>query len=111
MDNPDFVFLANTKSFRRLLSWYGFKFSIFSTSKVKFFKKEIYLRIEDKFFIDKIAYINFVADSYSSFVNRKLDSQSYFTLSVITDYTNRYLFEVDINMLINFKLLQKTYKK
>ena len=50
MDNTDFVFVANTKAFRRLLSSYDFKFSILSFSKVKVCKKETYIRMSDNFF-------------------------------------------------------------
>lgn len=45
MNNTDFVFVANTKAFRRFLSLYDFKFSILSFSKVEICKNEIYLRV------------------------------------------------------------------
>lgn len=77
MNNTDFVFVANTKAFRRFLSLYDFKFSILSFSKVEICKNEIYLRVADSFF-KKSAYINFVpSDSKIT---------SYFTITVI-DYS------------------------
>lgn len=100
MDNTDFVFVANTKAFRRLLSSYDFKFSILSFSKVEICKKEVYLRMADKF-LKKSAYINLVP-FYGG-------TTSYFSVTVI-DYSNKsyYVFskKVDIDLLVNYKLVE-----
>lgn len=100
MDNTDFVFVANTKAFRRLLSLYNFKFSILSFSKVEICKKEVYLRMADNFF-KKVAYINLVP-FYGG-------TTSYFSVTVI-DYSNKsyYVFskKVDIDVLVKYKLVE-----
>lgn len=100
MDNTDFVFVANTKAFRKLLLLYNFKFSILSFSKVEICKKEVYLRIADNFF-KKVAYINLVP-FYGG-------TTSYFSVTVI-DYSNKsyYVFskKVDIDLLLKYKLVE-----
>lgn len=100
MDNTDFVFVANTKAFRKLLLLYNFKFSILSFSKVKVCKKETYIRMSDNFF-KKVAYINLVP-FYGG-------TTSYFSVTVI-DYSNKsyYVFskKVDIDVLVKYKLVE-----
>ena len=100
MDNTDFVFVANTKAFRRLLSSYDFKFSILSFPKVKVCKKETYIRMSDNFF-KKVAYINLVP-FYGG-------TTSYFSVTVI-DYSNKsyYVFskKIDTDILISYKLIK-----
>lgn len=100
MDNTDFVFVANTKAFRKLLLLYNFKFSILSFSKVKVCKKETYIRMSDNFF-KKVGYINLVP-FYGG-------TTSYFSVTVI-DYSNKsyYVFskKVDIDVLVKYKLVE-----
>lgn len=100
MDNTDFVFVANTKAFRRLLLLYNFKFSILSFCKVEVCKKETYIRMADNFF-KKVAYINLVP-FYGG-------TTSYFSITVI-DYSNKsyYVFskKVDIDVLVKYKLVE-----
>lgn len=100
MDNTDFVFVANTKAFRRLLLLYNFKFSILSFCKVEVCKKETYIRMADNFF-KKVAYINLVP-FYGG-------TTSYFSVTVI-DYSNKsyYVFskKIDTDILISYKLIK-----
>lgn len=100
MDNSDFVFVANTKAFRRLLLLYNFKFSILSFCKVGICKKETYIRMADNFF-KKVAYINFISSDCKT--------TSYFSITVI-DYSNKsyYVFskKVDIDLLVKYKLVK-----
>lgn len=100
MDNTDFVFVANTKAFRKLLLLYNFKFSILSFCKVEVCKKETYIRMSDNFF-KKVAYINLVP-FYGG-------TTSYFSVTVI-DYSNKsyYVFskKVDIDVLVKYKLVE-----
>lgn len=100
MDNSDFVFIANTKAFRKLLLLYNFKFSILSFCKIGVCKKETYIRMADNFF-KKVAYINFIPSDD--------ETTSYFSITVI-DYSNRsyYVFskKVDIDVLVKYKLVE-----
>lgn len=100
MDNSYFVFLANTKAFRKLLLLYNFKFSILSFSKVGVCKKETYIRMSDNLF-KKVAYINFIPSDCKT--------TSYFSITVI-DYSNKsyYVFskKVDIDVLVKYKLVE-----